>query len=586
MFRGSSCFGILACIVAFAACGSDPDPSSAGGMAGQGGSAGAGGSAKGGTGGGTNDGSVGGADAGDDDASIDAGGGSPDTAMPDSGSDHEDTSVIVDVGQPDRAGNVDMTSVDDAADADPGADSETDAGACQDDRLPPGSPDAAGCMHPATRCKPQGGPASCATGVCVYETCNSANQAKACKMPDGSNGTCCGSTCGKIDFTTDSKNCGGCGQICPSGNCTNSQCADDCKPGCMTSGVSCGAGRVCMRPHNDANAGACMAASCTGLADGAPCGQGVEGICCNGGCVNPDRDARHCGGCGIRCCAGTVCKGAICDHAPAEPVLVAVNPMGATAAVGDFVEMGALRIDPIVGSSDVTDDAQWSSDNPAVATVGASVNAHAIVTAIAPGTAHITAQVRGHSSTATITVSAATLQSIVVTPSNASFPVGFLRLRALAQYSDGTSQDITDLADWGTSDGGVATVGRGEAQLDTPGQAPVTVSLCTHSSTVHGSTTVTVTPLAVSSIAVSATNTSIKRGERTTLSAVATYSDGSSGDFTAACESWWPDNPDVAIPAYQGAAPNDVVGIAPGTTTIECVRAQGVRGMTTITVTP
>jgi hypothetical protein len=89
----------------------------------------------------------------------------------------------------------------------------------------------------------------------------------------------------------------------------------------------------------------------------------------------------------------------------------------------------------------------------------------------------------------------------------------------------------------------------------------------------------------VSSIAVSATKTSIQRGERTTRSAVATYSDGSSGDFTAACKSWWPDHPDVAIPAYQRAAPNDVVGIAPGTTTIECVRTNGVRGMTTVTVT-
>jgi len=544
---------------------------------------------------------VGGADGGGDDASIDGGAGSgqggsgqggsgqggsgPGGAGP-AGAAGTGGSGGEPDGSADRIGNTDTTTVDTASDADPGDDGETDGGVCQDDRLPPDSPDAAGCAHPSTRCKPQGGPASCATGVCVYEMCNHANQGKACKMSDGSTGTCCGATCGKIDFTTDAKNCGGCGQICPSGNCTNSACADDCRPGCMTNGVSCGAGKVCMRPQNDANAGACMTASCAGLADGAPCAHGVGGICCGGACVDPKRDAQHCSGCGIRCCAGTVCKGAICGSAPAEPVLVAVNPIGATAAVGDFVEMWALRIDPIVGSSDATDEAQWSSDNPDVATVGASVNARAIVTAIAPGTAHITAQVRGHSSTATITVSAATLQSIVVAPSNASFPVGFLRLRALGQYSDGTTQDITELVDWSAGDGGVSGVGGGEAHLETPGQALVTVSLCTRSATVQGSTNVTVTPLTVSSVAVSATKTSIKRGERTTLSAVATYSDGSSGDFTAACESWWPDNPDVAIPAYQGAAPNDVVGIAPGTTTIECVRDNGVRGMTTITVTP
>ena len=248
--------------------------------------------------------------------------------------------------------------------------------------------------------------------------------------------------------------------------------------------------------------------------------------------------------------------------------------------------MWAKRVDPIVGWSDVTDEAQWTSDNPGVATVGASLRSKAIVTAIAAGTAHITASVRGHRASATVTVSAATLQSIVIAPSNASFPVGFLRLRALGQYSDGTSQDITELVEWGTSDGGISSIGGGEAHLERPGQTPVTVSLCTHTTTISSSTNVTVTPLTVTSMAASATKSTIKKGERTTLSAVATYSDGSTGDFTPACESWWADDADVAIPAYEGANPNDVVGIATGTTTIECVRAVGVRGKTTITVTP
>jgi trimeric autotransporter adhesin len=250
------------------------------------------------------------------------------------------------------------------------------------------------------------------------------------------------------------------------------------------------------------------------------------------------------------------------------------------------VEMWATRVDPIVGSSDVTDDAQWTSDNPAVATVGASLRSKAIVTAIAAGTAHITASVRGHSASATVTVSAGTLQSIAIAPSNATFPVGFLRFRAIGQYSDGTSQDITELAQWGTSDAGIASIARGEAYLDTPGQTPVTVSLCTRNATISGSTNVTVTPLTVMSMAVSATQSTIKKGERTSLSAVATYSDGSTSDFTPACESWWADNADVAVPAFDRANPNDVVGIAAGTTNIECVRAQGVRGMTAITVTP
>ena len=59
---------------------------------------------------------------------------------------------------------------------------------------------------------------------------------------------------------------------------------------------------------------------------------------------------------------------------------------------------------------------------------GLAERSKAIVTAIAAGTAHITASVRGHSASATVTVSTATLQSIVIAPSNASFPGGFLAL--------------------------------------------------------------------------------------------------------------------------------------------------------------
>ena len=288
-----------------------PNPTGAGGAGGQGGATGAGGSATAGSGGSTNDGSVGGADAaGGSDASIDAGG-SPTRRCPDGTGGREDTSVVIDGDQADRVVTGDMTIVDSAADVDPGdgrrnrrrplSGRSATAGPCQT---------LLGACTRLTRCKPEGGPASCATGICVYETCNFANQGKACKMPDGSNGTCCGSTCDKFDFTTDKNNCGGCGQVCPSGNCSNSACTDDCRPGCLTKGVSCSAGRVCMRPLNDANSSACMTASCAGLADGAPCGQGVEGICCSGACVNPEAGrCEHCGGCGIRCCSGTVLQG-------------------------------------------------------------------------------------------------------------------------------------------------------------------------------------------------------------------------------------------------------------------------------------
>lgn len=83
------------------------------------------------------------------------------------------------------------------------------------------------------------------------------------------------------------------------------------------------------------------------------------------------------------------------------------------------------------------------------------------------------------------------------------------------------------------------------------------------------------------------TKSTIKVGEVTTLSAIATYGDASTADLTAACM-WSPADVAVAYADRFGYAPwwNEIRGVAPGTTTITCERAQGVTGSTAITVTP
>lgn len=125
-------------------------------------------------------------------------------------------------------------------------------------------------------------------------------------------------------------------------------------------------------------------------------------------------------------------------------------------------------------SSDISNKVTWISSNPAVAAVNATSGQ---VTAVSLGTATLTATSGSVSSTATIQVAAATLQSMnIVLPgpmiTNGSSPVagglggtgaetgvgGNILLSASGTYSDGTTTDITQSVNWASMNSAIATV--------------------------------------------------------------------------------------------------------------------------------
>jgi len=94
-----------------------------------------------------------------------------------------------------------------------------------------------------------------------------------------------------------------------------------------------------------------------------------------------------------------------------------------TANVGGTRTLTATKVD-VVGSPGATGGGpvRWSSSNPAVATVGIS---NGIVTAVAPGTATITAgdSLRSGSTTFTVTCNTVAVGAVLFTPTNTSFCV-------------------------------------------------------------------------------------------------------------------------------------------------------------------
>ena len=126
----------------------------------------------------------------------------------------------------------------------------------------------------------------------------------------------------------------------------------------------------------------------------------------------------------------------------------------------------------------------------------------------------ITASLGTVSGVTNLTVTAATLVSIQLTPPTPSIPKGTTQqFIATGTYTDTTTQDLTELAGWSSSNGGVATVSgaagsRGLATGNGNGSALISASY----SGVAGSTTLTVTAATLVSIAVTPINQTIAAG--------------------------------------------------------------------------
>src|SRR5207302_415940 len=103
-------------------------------------------------------------------------------------------------------------------------------------------------------------------------------------------------------------------------------------------------------------------------------------------------------------------------------------------------------------TQDLTTTALWSSDNTAVATISNTAGSQGLVTPVAIGTANITATSGAISGSTQVTVTAASLVSIAVTPATASIAMGTTQqFMATGTFSDSSTQDLTATVHWSSS---------------------------------------------------------------------------------------------------------------------------------------
>jgi hypothetical protein len=236
---------------------------------------------------------------------------------------------------------------------------------------------------------------------------------------------------------------------------------------------------------------------------------------------------------------------------------------------------------------DITEDALWTSSNSGVASVSNQAGFEGFATTTAAGSTTITAQFGGSSGTTLLTVTNATLQSIVVQPANATIARNTqLQFVALGTFSDGSTQDITSVATWQSSNTTVASISNASATIGiaTAGNTAGTTTISAIFQGVTGSTTLTVTGAPLVSIAITPANPTMVDGSTLQLIATGTFSDGSTQNLTLQVN--WKSQNQQVVKVRQGRRLKGVAtAINPGTSIVTATTL-GVSGNTTITVVP
>nr|WP_246052723.1 Ig-like domain-containing protein [Leptospira semungkisensis] len=210
---------------------------------------------------------------------------------------------------------------------------------------------------------------------------------------------------------------------------------------------------------------------------------------------------------------------------------IQINPTNPSIALGLTQNFTAIGTYSDTTTKDLTNQVAWNSANTSVATVSSASGSSGLSTSIAVGTSDISASLGGVTSpVSTLTVTAATLQSITITPGNPSTPKGrSMNLTATGIFSDGSFQNLTTQVTWSSSSNSTVTMdnasgSEGQATGVNTGTATVSATL----NGVIGNSPFKVTNAILNSIQVAADENPLHEGTSTYVQATGVYSDGTS----------------------------------------------------------
>jgi 6-phosphogluconolactonase (cycloisomerase 2 family) len=157
----------------------------------------------------------------------------------------------------------------------------------------------------------------------------------------------------------------------------------------------------------------------------------------------------------------------------ATVVSIAITAAASSFPLGTATQLTATGTYTDGTKKDLTSQVAWAATTAGIVTISAA----GVATSLAVGQTAITATLSGVMGNGSVTVTAATLVSIAITPANPTIPPGkTLQFTATGTYSDATTKDLTTTVAWGATPPSVATVGAGTGLASAVAVGTATIS--------------------------------------------------------------------------------------------------------------
>ncbi|MUK43679.1 hypothetical protein GNP61_19210 [Aliivibrio fischeri] len=246
----------------------------------------------------------------------------------------------------------------------------------------------------------------------------------------------------------------------------------------------------------------------------------------------------------------------------AELESIQITPPGASIAKGNTQQYAAIGYYSDDQNVDITDSVTWISSNPALVTISSGVSG-GLANGDHEGQVKISAEFNSNvSNEAALSVTAAKIVSIQITPATVSIAEGNTqRYLATATYTDNSTADVTNSVSWSSSDTGLATI---DAQGLATGVGIGEVQVIAVKDGISSNEAIlTIISASVVSIQVTPPTKSIAKGDTQQYVAMATYNNSTTKDVSHSV-SWSSSNTGAATITSEGLA----TGITEGVVTI------------------
>ena len=268
---------------------------------------------------------------------------------------------------------------------------------------------------------------------------------------------------------------------------------------------------------------------------------------------------------------------------------IEVTPPSPSIAKGTSAQFSATGVFSDHSTQSLTSQVTWTSSDTSIAAISSAAGSNGRATGTGVGTVRISANLNGISApSATLTVTAATLVSIQLTPPSPSVPKGLTQqFTATGVYSDNSTQDLTSAATWSSSDSSIAGISNtsgsnGLASATGVGSSSISASL---GGITSADATLTVTAATLDTIQVTPPNPSLANGLSQQFTAIGVYSDNSTQNLTSVV-TWSSSNSAVATVSNAGGSSGLGTAVGVGSTGITASSGLVVSPAVTLTVTP